>query len=156
MILCRIPKEDAMKARRTICKSMLGAFLLVLVSEFYSASATASPEPWKISTVDIHDRRTGISFMDSVSVMPEGKTLGWEMRPLSLYEPAMLSTHRLKVSLLYGTWSPAGQDWQFTATLTDPADERLFKSPSDLMAMSGEMMRQTPARHWLLGISRRF
>ena len=77
-------------------------------------------------------------------------------RALSETDPALLSTVRLRVSSIEGVWSPSGVDWELSAALTDPADERLFKSLSDLTAMSGVTLRQAPARHWWLGIRRRF
>lgn len=71
-------------------------------------------------------------------------------------DPALLSTVRLRVSSIEKVWSPSGENWEISAALTDPADERLFKSLSDLTAMSGETLRQAPARHWWLGIRKKF
>jgi len=83
-------------------------------------------------------------------------SLNMERHHLSERVPAILTTSRLKVSLLQSTWKSEDANWLIEATLTDPADERLFKSLSDLSAMQGDSLRQTPSRHWWIGFKRQF
>lgn len=74
--------------------------------------------------------------------------------------PVPIRGSRLKVSSLQGGWISADLNWEVSAVLTDPGDERNFKNLSDLSVIEStadtDMLRLAPTRHWWLSFKRKF
>jgi len=138
------------------CKCFTARALLALLTFLGFTTALAQPVDVRVNFTLAAEFANYTDHSHGTDLAQESEGLGIGHRSLDRHTPALLSTYRLKVSQLQGSWSPAGQDWVITATLTDPADERLFKSVTDLTEMSQDMLRQTPSRHWWIGVQRKF
>ena len=83
--------------------------------------------------------------------------------PYSPYEPyknnlypQIPNTSFLRMSKLQATFNNQQSDWEVSFTITDIGDERLFKNLFDINNVNGTTLRQAPARHFWLGLQRRF
>jgi hypothetical protein len=138
------------------CKCFTARALLALLTFLGYTTALAQPLDVRMNLALAAEFAHYTENSHRTGPAHDAEGLGIGHRSLDLHTPPLLSTYRLNVSQLQGSWSPAGQDWIITATLTDPADERLFKSVTDLTGMSQDMLRQTPSRHWWIGVQKKF
>ena len=74
--------------------------------------------------------------------------------------PVPIRGSKLNVSSLQRGWVSDDLNWEVSAVLTDPGDERNFKNLSDLSVIESaadtDMLRLAPTRNWWLSFKRKF
>ncbi len=154
-----MPNRDFMIGAKpeSLTKKLVLRKVTRLTPAFHQWQSDFELQSWKRHTGQLPAVATGTDYSGKTLIMnTQGEMINVKQSLFAKPISASLNSTNLNVATLESTWVSSDRDWEVSAIMTDPGNERLFSNLSDLSSMGADMLRQAPSRHLWLRLQRKF